>query len=80
MTLAGAAISAHGLSFDAGTTFIASLDHAVWFHRPFVPHEWHRYDVSSLNNSDARGLVAGSLYDVAGSLIASTAQEALWRL
>lgn len=59
---------------------VASLDHAVWFHRPFVPHEWHRYDVTSLNNSDARGLVAGSLYDVAGSLIASTTQEALWRL
>jgi acyl-CoA thioesterase-2 len=59
---------------------MASLDHAVWFHRPFVPHEWHRYDVTSLNNSDARGLVAGSLYDVAGSLIASTTQEALWRL
>jgi acyl-CoA thioesterase len=66
------------LSFDAG--YSASLDHAVWFHRPFVPHEWHRYDVTSLNNSDARGLVAGSLYDVAGSLIASTTQEALWRL
>jgi acyl-CoA thioesterase len=66
------------LSFDVG--YSASLDHAVWFHRPFVPHEWHRYDVTSLNNSDARGLVAGSLYDVAGSLIASTTQEALWRL
>jgi acyl-CoA thioesterase-2 len=66
------------LKFDVG--YSASLDHAVWFHRPFVPHEWHRYDVTSLNNSDARGLVAGSLYDVAGSLIASTTQEALWRL
>jgi acyl-CoA thioesterase-2 len=66
------------LSFDVG--YSASLDHAVWFHRPFVPHEWHRYDVTSLNNSDARGLVAGSLYDVTGSLIASTTQEALWRL
>jgi acyl-CoA thioesterase II len=63
----------------AGDGYAASLDHAVWFHRPFVPHEWHRYDVASLNNSDSRGLVAGSLYDRAGSLIASTTQEALWR-
>lgn len=59
--------------------YAASLDHAVWFHRPFVPQDWHRYDVSSLNNSDARGLVIGSLYDRSGSLIASTSQEALWR-
>jgi len=59
--------------------YSASLDHAVWFHRPFVPHEWHRYEVTSRNNSDARGLVAGSLYDHTGSLIASTSQEALWR-
>jgi acyl-CoA thioesterase len=35
----------------------ASLDHAVWFHRPFLPDQWHRYEVRSLNNSDARGLV-----------------------
>lgn len=59
--------------------YSASLDHAVWFHRPFVPHDWHRYDVTALNNSDARGLVAGSLYDSVGTLIASTTQEALWR-
>jgi acyl-CoA thioesterase II len=57
----------------------ASLDHAVWFHRPFLPDQWHRYEVRSLNNSDARGLVAGSLYDSAGALVASTSQEALWR-
>jgi acyl-CoA thioesterase II len=63
----------------AGDGYAASLDHAVWFHRPFVPHAWHRYDVTALNNSDARGLVAGSLYDAAGALIASTTQEALWR-
>ena len=66
------------LAKDAG--FAASLDHSVWFHRPFIPHDWHRYEVHSLNNSDSRGLVAGSLYDTAGNLIASTAQEALWRI
>jgi acyl-CoA thioesterase II len=59
--------------------YAASLDHAVWFHRPFVPHDWHRYEVTSLNNSDARGLVVGSMYDWSGALVASTTQEALWR-
>jgi acyl-CoA thioesterase len=59
--------------------YAASLDHAVWFHRPFVPHEWHRYEVTSLNNADSRGLVAGSMYDRSGALVASTTQEALWR-
>jgi acyl-CoA thioesterase II len=64
---------------DAAIGYAASLDHAVWFHRPFVPDQWHLYDVRSLNNSDSRGLVVGSLYDEAGALVASTTQEALWR-
>lgn len=68
----------------AGSTvqdgFAASLDHAVWFHRRFVPSDWHRYEVIALNNADSRGLVRGSLYDTGGVLIASTSQEALWRL
>jgi acyl-CoA thioesterase-2 len=62
---------------DAG--YAASLDHAIWFHRPFWPEQWHRYEVRSLNNADSRGLVIGSLYDGAGALVASTSQEALWR-
>lgn len=66
------------LSPDVG--YAASLDHAVWFHRPFVPNDWHRYEVRSLNNADSRGLVVGSMYDGSGSLVASTSQEALWRL
>jgi acyl-CoA thioesterase len=59
--------------------YAASLDHAVWFHRPFVPQHWHCYDVTPLNNADSRGLVVGSMYDQAGALVASTTQEALWR-
>ncbi|WP_460353856.1 acyl-CoA thioesterase [Mycobacterium sp. ZZG] len=66
---------------EAGSgTFAASLDHSVWFHRPFTPHNWHRYEVHRLNVGDSRGLVQGSLYDTAGTLIATTTQEALWRL
>ncbi|MEV3903096.1 acyl-CoA thioesterase domain-containing protein [Mycobacterium sp. NPDC050551] len=62
-----------------GAGMAASLDHSVWFHRPFVPHQWHRYEVNGVNNSDARGLAVGSLYDMSGALVASTTQEALWR-
>jgi len=65
------------LGTDGG--YAASLDHAVWFHRPFQPEQWHRYEVRALNNTDSRGLVVGSLYDRAGALVASTSQEALWR-
>jgi acyl-CoA thioesterase len=68
-----------GTRLGADDGYAASLDHAVWFHRPFVPDRWHRYEVRPLNNGDARGLVAGSLYDASGALIASTTQEALWR-
>ncbi|MDF2822729.1 MAG: acyl-CoA thioesterase [Mycobacterium sp.] len=58
----------------------ASLDHSVWFHRPFEPSNWHRYEVNPVNNNDNRGLVVGSMYNQAGDLIASMTQEALWRL
>jgi acyl-CoA thioesterase II len=63
-----------------GAGVAASLDHSVWFHRRFAPQRWHRYEVDGVNNSDARGLARGSLYDDAGVLIASTTQEALWRV
>lgn len=69
-----------GTPLGSNAGYAASLDHAVWFHRPFVPDEWHRYEVSPLNNADARGLVIGSMYDRSGALVASTSQEALWRV
>lgn len=69
-----------GTELKFGVGYSASLDHAIWFHRPFWPAEWHRYEVRSLTNSDSRGLVAGALYDAAGALVASTSQEALWRV
>lgn len=58
----------------------ASLDHSVWFHRPFVPDAWHCYQANPINNVGARGLAVGGFYDESGRLIASMAQEALWRL
>jgi acyl-CoA thioesterase II len=60
--------------------YAASLDHSVWFHRPFHASAWHRYEVRPVNNNDNRGLVVGSMYSRSGELIASMTQEALWRL
>lgn len=58
----------------------ASLDHAVWFHRPFDPNNWHCYDAAGVSHRDARGLAFGSIRDSSGALVASVAQESLWRV
>ncbi|CAN3127087.1 acyl-CoA thioesterase [Mycobacterium sp. smrl_JER01] len=58
----------------------ASLDHAVWFHRPVDPHRWHIYEAEAISHSDARGLARGSILSEDGILVASVAQESLWRL
>jgi acyl-CoA thioesterase-2 len=69
----------HGLR--AGRlTMAASLDHSVWFHRPYVPDRWHCYVAEPRNNIAGRGLATGALYDDAGVLVATLAQEALWRI
>ncbi|MCW2687340.1 MAG: acyl-CoA thioesterase [Mycobacterium sp.] len=52
----------------------------MWFHRPIDPHQWHCYDAVGVNHSDARGLALGSIQDEHGTLIASVAQESLWRI
>ena len=57
-----------------------SLDHALWLHRPVDPHQWHRYEAVALTHSDARGLARGSITAADGTLIASVAQESLWRI
>jgi acyl-CoA thioesterase II len=58
----------------------ASLDHALWLHRPSDPHQWHLYDAIAVSHSDARGLARGSIQRDDGTLIASVAQESLWRI
>ncbi len=57
----------------------ASLDHALWLHRPTDPHQWHLYDAVAVSHSDARGLARGSIQRHDGTLVASVAQESLWR-
>jgi acyl-CoA thioesterase II len=68
------------LNFASPGFRAASLDHAIWFHRPFDPNRWWCYQANSVNNVGSRGLAIGGLYDEAGALAATIAQEALWRL
>jgi acyl-CoA thioesterase-2 len=75
----GTALDPHGVSFLTRGMQVASLDHAIWFHRPFRVDDWLLYDVESPNASGARGLVRGRFFDREGRLVASTVQEGLIR-
>jgi acyl-CoA thioesterase-2 len=76
----GTALSVHPIVPDWSRVFTASLDHALWFHRPFRADEWLLYAEDSPSASGARGFNRGSLFSRDGRLIASVAQEGLIRL
>lgn len=69
----------HGVSWLTPGMQTASLDHSMWFHRPFRMDEWLLYAVESPSASGARGLVRGQFFDREGRLVVSTAQEGLIR-
>ncbi len=73
------ALQPHGKIFWDPTLQLASIDHAMWFHRPFRFDDWLLYDVDSPSAAAARGLVRGQLFTRDGLLVASTAQEGLMR-
>jgi acyl-CoA thioesterase-2 len=78
-TLLDTALIAHGkLLFDPAIQ-LASLDHAMWLHRPFRADDWLLYAQDSPNAFAARGFCRGSFFDRQGRLIASVAQEGLIR-
>lgn len=78
-TLLDTALIAHGkLLFDSDIQ-LASLDHAMWFHRPLRIDEWVLYVQDSPTAFGARGFCRGSVYDLKGRLVASVAQEGLMR-
>jgi acyl-CoA thioesterase-2 len=77
IALLGTCMRPHGPRWDQVQT--ASLDHAVWFHRPSNLSEWHLFDMDSPSASGARGLNRGSIYRIDGTLVASCAQEGLIR-
>jgi acyl-CoA thioesterase II len=70
----------HGASFLRGNLIMASIDHAIWFHRHARVDEWLLYSLDSPSSSGARGFARGSFYTRDGVLAASTAQEGLIRL
>jgi len=70
----------HGIHFAEGNVQLASLDHAMWFHRPFRADEWLLYAMESPNASGGRGLALGRFFTRDGVLVASTAQEGVVRV
>jgi acyl-CoA thioesterase II len=70
----------HALPFTRGNVILASLDHALWFHRAFRMDEWLLYSMESTNASGARGYASGKFFKQDGTLVASTTQEGLIRV
>jgi acyl-CoA thioesterase II len=79
MMLLDAALIPHGKSVFSEDIMAASLDHALWFHRPFRADEWLLYAQDSPSLSDSRGFSRGLIFSRDGTLIASVAQEGLLR-
>jgi len=79
MTLLDASLYPHGTSIFDPALQAASLDHAMWFHRPVSFDDWLLYAQDSPSASGARGMTRGSIYSRNGVLIASVAQEGLIR-
>ena len=80
MTLLDTALFAHGRMIFDPDLQAASLDHALWFHRPFRADQWLLYAEDSPSASGSRGLTRGSLFTREGVLVASVAQEGLIRV
>ncbi|HYD80257.1 MAG TPA: acyl-CoA thioesterase II [Paucimonas sp.] len=74
------ALQPHGISMGDPRLQIASLDHVIWFHRPFRMDEWLLFAMESTNASGGRGLCHAKIYDRNGALVASVAQEGLIRI
>lgn len=74
------AMMPHGVTMFSRKLMMASIDHAMWFHRPIRVDEWLLYATDSPSASGARGFARGSIFARDGRLVASTAQEGLMRL
>ncbi|WP_336650814.1 MULTISPECIES: acyl-CoA thioesterase [unclassified Leucobacter] len=70
----------HGIPWATPGMRAASLDHAMWFHRPFRVDEWLLYELDSPTSQGGRGLAHGRFYDRNGRLVASVSQESMIRL
>lgn len=74
------ALQPHGIGRSDTRLQRASLDHSIWFHRPFRADDWLLLDMTSPSASGARGLSQSAVYDLAGARVATVMQEALIRL
>lgn len=74
------ALQPHGVSWLSSGIRMASLDHAMWFHRPFRMDEWLLHVIESPSAFGGRALVRGQFFNRAGILVASTAQEGVIRM
>jgi acyl-CoA thioesterase-2 len=77
--LLGTALLPHGMTFRDPRIMVASLDHAIWFHRPFRADRWMLYAAESPAGAGGRGFARGSFFARSGELVASVAQEGLTR-
>jgi acyl-CoA thioesterase-2 len=80
MTLLDTALLPHGGSWFEPGLFMASLDHAMWFHRPFRADDWLLYSQDSPSASGGRGLSRGLVFSRDGTLVATVMQEGLIRV
>jgi acyl-CoA thioesterase-2 len=80
MTLLDTALRPFGKSWLTDELMGASLDHAMWFHRPFKADEWLLYDQHAISASSARGLAQGSIFTSDGHLAVNVVQEGLIRV
>ncbi len=75
-----AALQPHGITWRRRDVMVASLDHAIWFHRPVDMNEWLLYSMESPVTAGARGFGRGTVFTRDGRLVASVAQEGLVRM
>ena len=80
MTLLDSVLARHGVYWGMDKVVGASLDHALWFHRPFRADQWFLYDCSSPSASGARGLATGRIFAEDGTHVATVVQEGLLRV
>ncbi|SHH76431.1 acyl-CoA thioesterase II [Ferrimonas marina] len=69
----------HGLSLFTPGLKLATIDHAMWYHRPFRFDQWLMFDIDCPTTMNSRGLVRGQIFDQQGNLVASAQQEGLLR-
>lgn len=79
-SLLDVALQPHGLTFRDPNVMVASLDHAIWFHRPFRMDEWLLYALDGPSTGGGRGFARGTFFTRDGTLVASVAQEGVVRI